>query len=316
MFERRTPHIFAHGTSLGTKLVLLGMLSLLLMVADGRLQIASPVRQAVGTAVYPLQWLMAQPVRAWGDARQYMQDLHVAQQHIDEAQKETLRLAERINHVEHLEQENERLRGLLGLRARIPTRSVTAQISYEAPDPFTNRLVIDKGMNAGVRPGAPVLDSAGVLGQVTQVFPLTSEVRVVTDREQTVPVMNLRTGLRMVASGEARQRPGKGLELRFVPAGSDVQEGDVLVTSGIDGYYPPGVPVGQVHFVEAHNDAPFIRIFAQPLAQIQSARYVMVLEPVGLPGENGPELHEPHGPPEPVAASKAPKRAQASRKVQ
>lgn len=289
MFERRTPHIFAHGTSPATKLVLFGLLSLVLMVVDGRMHITSPVRQAVATAIYPLQWLMGQPVQLWQQGQQYMKDLRQAQQEIEAAHKQALLLGERINHVEYLEQENERLRGLLELRARVPTRALTAEVSYEAPDPFTNRLVIDKGLLAGVRAGAPVLDSSGVLGQVTEVFALTSEVRVVTDREQTVPVMNLRTGLRMVASGEARQRPGKGLELRFVPAGSDVQEGDMLVTSGIDGYYPPGMPVGVIDFVEAHSDAPFVRIFAQPIAKIHSARYVMVLEPVGFPGEHGPE---------------------------
>lgn len=309
MFERRTPHIFAHGTSPATKLVVFGVLAIVLMVVDGRLHIASPVRQAVATAIYPLQWLMAQPVFAWREGRRYLQDLGQTQRQLDLAQQQALGQADRIKHVEYLEKENGRLRGLLDLRARIPSRALTAEISYEAPDPFTNRLVIDKGQMAGVRPGAPVLDSAGVLGQVTQVYPFTSEVRLVTDREQSVPVMSLRTGLRMVASGEARQRPGKGLELRFVPAGSDVQEGDTLVTSGIDGYYPPGVPVGTIDFVEAHSDAPFIRIFAQPVAQTHSARYVMVLEPVGLPGEHGPEMPEPGAMPEEAPAPAATTRA-------
>lgn len=298
MFERRTPRIFTDGTTPAAKLLVFGALAILLMVVDGRFQVAGPLRQAVGTAVYPLQWLMGQPVQAWRTLEGYTQDLRQAQEQAQQAQREAMALAERVNHVEYLERENESLRSLLELRARVSTKALSAEVAYAAPDPYTNRLVIDKGQLAGVRPGAPVLDSFGVLGQVTQVFPFSSEVRVVTDRDQSVPVMSLRTGLRMVASGVRAASSGGRMELRFVPTGSDVQEGDVLVTSGIDGYYPPGVPVGTVDFVETHSDAPFIRIFAQALAQVQSARYVMVLEPVGLYGEHGPE--PPQLPPEPV----------------
>ncbi|THT99363.1 rod shape-determining protein MreC [Lampropedia puyangensis] len=290
MFERRTPHIFAQGPSPVAKLLVFGALALLLMVVDARFQVTGPVRQTLASAIYPLQWLMWQPVRGWHIAQTYTRDVQDAQSAAQEAQRQVVTMAERINHMEALERENDSLRAMLGLRERVSTNALSAEIAYEAPDPFTNRLVIDKGMAAGVREGAPVLDSFGVLGQVTQVYPLSSEVRIVTDRDQSVPVMNLRTGLRMVAFGEASNRTGNGLELRFVPAGSDVQEGDMLITSGIDGYYPQGIPVAEISFVEAHNDAPFIRILARPVAQVHSARYVMVLDPVGLRGENGPEL--------------------------
>lgn len=290
MFERSTPRIFSQGPSQAAKLVVLSALAVLLMVVDVRFQLTSPVRQAVATAIYPLQWLMWQPVRGWYLAKEYSRDMQLAQNTANDAERRAVRMAERINHVEALERENDNLRAMLGLRERLPTKALTAEIAYEAPDPYTNRLIIDKGLAAGVRSGAPVLDSFGVLGQVTQVYPLSSEVRVITDRDQSVPVMNLRTGLRMIAFGEASNRSGSGLELRFVPAGSDVQEGDMLITSGIDGYYPQGVPVAEVTFVETHSDAPFIRIVARPVAQVHSARYVMVLDPVGLPGEFGPEM--------------------------
>lgn len=290
MFERSTPRIFSQGPSQAAKLLVFGALAVLLMVVDVRFQVTSPVRQAVATVIYPLQWLMWQPVRGWYTLQDYTRDIQQAQNTASDAERRAVAMAERINHVGALERENDNLRSMLGLRERLPTKAQTAEIAYEAPDPYTNRLIIDKGLTAGVRTGAPVLDSFGVLGQVTQVYPLSSEVRVVTDRDQSVPVMNLRTGLRMVAFGEASNRPGNGVELRFVPAGSDVQEGDMLITSGIDGYYPQGVPVAEVTFVESHNDAPFIRILAKPVAQVHSARYVMVLDPVGLHGEYGPEL--------------------------
>ncbi|WP_156167865.1 rod shape-determining protein MreC [Lampropedia cohaerens] len=295
MFERRTPNIFAKGPAPLSRLLVYGALAILLMVLDGRFELMGPLRQVVATATYPLQWLVFQPVRAWQAASAYTQDLQTAQRAAQQARREAIALAERVSHVDYLERENERLRGLLELRARVPTRALTAEVSFEAPDPFTNRLVIDKGRIAGVREGAPVLDAQGVLGQVTQVYPFTSEVRVVSDRDLVVPVMNLRTGLRMVAFGQTAARPEAGMEVRYVPTGSDVQEGDMLVTSGIDGYYPPGLPVATVRFVEAHNDTPFLRIFAEPVAQTHSARYVMVLEPVGLQGQAGPELPESGG---------------------
>ncbi|MDH5856640.1 rod shape-determining protein MreC [Lampropedia aestuarii] len=290
MFERSTPRIFSQGPSQAAKLLVLSALAVLLMVVDVRFQVTSPIRQTVATAIYPLQWLMWKPVQAWQTARDYTRNMQEAQSAAHDAERRAVEMAERINHVGALERENDNLRAMLGLRERLPTKALTAEIAYEAPDPYTNRLIIDKGLTAGVRQGAPVLDSFGVLGQVTQAYPLSSEVRVVTDRDQTVPVMSLRTGLRMVAFGEASNRPGNGIELRFVPAGSDVQEGDMLITSGIDGYYAQGVPVAEVTFVETHNDAPFMRILAKPVAQVHSARYVMVLDPVGMHGEYGPEL--------------------------
>ncbi|RMX04135.1 rod shape-determining protein MreC [Corticibacter populi] len=309
MFERRTPRIFAHGPSPASKLLVYGALALFLMVADSRFQITGPVRQVVGAAIYPLQWLMLQPVRLVRTASSYFEDVSKAREAADQAQRQLLALSEKAGQIDYLVQENQQLRALLSLRERASARSLTAEVTYEAPDPYTNRLVIDKGAAAGVRLGAPVLDSYGVLGQVTQVYPFTSEVRVVSDREQAVPVMNLRTGMRMVAFGEALARPGSGMELRYVPTGADVQVGDALVTSGIDGYYPPGIPVAEVSQVESHNDTPFLRIYAEPVAQTVSVRYVVVLEPVGLQGEHGPEpqtdaAQEPT--PAPAASTAAP----------
>lgn len=292
MFERTTPRLFEHGPSPASKLLVCAALALLLMVADSRFQVTLPVRQAVATAIYPLQWAMLQPVRLYRHAARYFENLAEAQRDATEAGAQLLLLSQKANEAGFLKLENEQLRALLGLRERITAPSITAEVVYKTPDPYSSQLTIDKGSADGVREGSPVLDSYGVLGQVTRVYPFTSEVRPVSDRNQSVPVMSMRTGLRMLAFGEALARPDSGVELRYVPTGTDVREGDELVTSGIDGYYPAGLPVGSVSFVDTHHDAPFARIFVEPAAQILRVRYVVVVSPTGALGAQGPEPAE------------------------
>ena len=128
--------------------------------------------------------------------------------------------------------------------------------------------------------GAPVMDEAGVLGQVTRVFPLVSEVTLLVDRDQAIPVLNIRTGARGVAYGDPVAGHGGGMELRFMPANADVREDDLLTTSGVDGLYPSGLPVARVVRVERRADSAFARIYCVPLAQVQGARHVVVLKPL------------------------------------
>ena len=151
---------------------------------------------------------------------------------------------------------------------------------YDAADPYTRKIVIDQGLSSGVVAGSPVIDEHGVLGQVTLVQPFASEVTLVIDRDQAIPVQNTRTGARSVAFGDASAH-GIGLELRFMAANSDLQEGDLLATSGVDGVYPAGLPVAKIARIERRADSGFARIYCVPLAQVTAARYVLVLQPVG-----------------------------------
>ena len=141
----------------------------------------------------------------------------------------------------------------------------------------------------GVELGSPVMDEAGVLGQVTRVFPLVSEVTLLIDRDQAIPVLNVRTGVRGVAYGDPVAGHAGGMELRFMPANADIREEDLLTTSGVDGLYPPGLPVARVVRVERRADSAFARIYCAPLAQVQGARHVMVLKPLGDTGLPRPE---------------------------
>jgi len=277
--DRSAPPFFKQGPSARSTLAVLTALSLLLMVADTRLGITPPIRAAVSTALYPVQWLALQPVRLGRLGSEYMATVRSAQSVEDIARKGILQQAQRANQVEELLLENRRLRDLLALRQRLQAPEQAAEVLYDAPDPYTRRVIIDRGQLQGVALGAPVLDETGVLGQVTRVHPLLAEVSLLIDRDFSIPVLNVRTGARSVAYGDPAG--GGALELRFMPGNADVEEGDLLTTSGVDGVYPAGLPVAKVSHVERRSESAFARIHCLPLARTQGARHVLVLQPLG-----------------------------------
>lgn len=280
--DRTPPPFFKQGPSALSRLIVCSALAIALMVVDARLHLASPIRSVVATALYPLQWLMLQPVRAVKAVGSYFSSLDSAQSAEAQAQEKLALQAMRAAQVELLALENLRLRELLDLSARLPSPSQGAEVLYDAGDPYTRKVVINRGSIQGVADGAPVLDGQGVLGQVTRVYPLNAEVTLLTDRSQAIPVLNTRTGVRGLAYGLPRAGAG-ALELRFVPINADVQEGDLLTTSGLDGVYPPGLPVARISLVERRPDATFVRIECEPLAGHSSARHVLVVAPTATP---------------------------------
>ena len=150
---------------------------------------------------------------------------------------------------------------------------------YDAADPYTHKVVIDKGTAHGVVAGSPVLDGLGVLGQVTRTYPMVSEVTLLIDRDQAIPVLNTRTGARSVAYGDPASQGGQ-LELRFMAGNSDVEVGDVLTTSGVDGVYPLGLQVAKIAKIERRADSAFARIYCTPVAQVAGPQHLLVLQPV------------------------------------
>ncbi|MGX5663033.1 rod shape-determining protein MreC [Diaphorobacter nitroreducens] len=293
--DRSAPTLFKQGPSPLSRLTLYSALALFLMVADARFHLTEPLRKAVSTALYPLQWLMLQPVEFADKGAGYLQSLQAAQQGVDDAQRTMAQMAVRAGEAEQLLRENAELRQLLALRERLTTEATAAQVIYDTADPYTRRVMVDRGQLAGVEPGSPVMDASGVLGQVTRVFPMLSEVTLLIDRDQAIPVLNLRTGARSVAYGDPVAGHGGGMELRFTPGNADVQEGDLLTTSGVDGLYPAGLPVARVLRVERRADSAFARIYCAPVAQMYGARHVMVLKPVvaDLPPRPEPEPAAP-----------------------
>ena len=279
--DRTPPPFFRQGPSALTKLTFCSALAVLLMVADTRFEITRPLRAAVAAALYPLQRGLLVPVEAIGEARDYFRGLRGAIETAEDARIQLVRQSERAMRADQLQAENTRLRALLQLRPGLVVQSQAAQILYESPDPYSRKVVIDRGSAQGVALASPVIDEAGVLGQVTRVYLSSSEVTLLTDKEAAIPVLNARTQVRSAAFGGTAAL-GAAMELRFMAGNADVQTGDTLVTSGVDGIYPPGLAVARVVSVDRKADSGFARILLVPVAKADGVRHVLVLQPIGL----------------------------------
>lgn len=276
--DRTPPPFFRQGYSALTKLIFFTALSVFMMVADTRFTVIAPLRSAIAAGLAPVQRSLLVPIDLALGGNDYLQGLTKALAAEDAARKQLVLQAEQAQSAERLANENRQLRGLLELKPGLTVKSVAAEVMYEAADPFSRKLYIDRGLAQGLAPGSPVITEGGVIGQVTRVYPLTSEVTLLTDRDAAIPLLNTRTQLRAAAFGGVAQ--GSALELRFVSANTDVQVGDVLHTSGVDGIYPPGLPVAKVKLVEKQADGGFTRVELAPLASVDRVRHVLVLEPL------------------------------------
>jgi rod shape-determining protein MreC len=279
--DRTPPPFFRQGPSALTKLTLCSALAVFLMVADTRFRLTQPLRAVVATALHPVQRLLLVPVQLWQGGGDYVRGLQEAQAAQQRAQRVLVEQAERVVQVEVLQTENARLRALLELQPKLQARQQVAEVLYAAADPYSRKLVIDRGRQHDVVEGSPVISEQGVVGQVTRVFPLTSEVTLLTDKDAAIPLLNARTQQRGAAFGVAGSMGSVGgLELRFVASSSDVQVGDVLTTSGVDGVYPPGLAVARVASVERQSQNSFARVVLTPTAASDNLRHVLLLEPL------------------------------------
>lgn len=277
--DRTPPPIFRQGLSALTKLALCSALAVFLMVADARFELTQPLRALLATALHPVQRALLVPVALWERTDDYAGGLQAALASEAAARRALAVQAERAIRVEQLMSENQRLRELLDLRAALSVKSQAAEVLYESTDPYSRKVVIDRGQTQGLVAGSPIITEAGVIGQLTRLYPLSSEVTLLVDKDAAVPVLNVRTGSRSVALGSAS---GDGLELRFMAGNADVQVGDELQTSGLDGVYPPGLPVARVVDIDRKSQAGFARIRLLPVASPDAVRHVLVLEPIGL----------------------------------
>jgi len=275
--DRSPPPFFRVGLAPLTKLIFFSALSLLLMFGDKQLQFTKPLRAGLSTLILPVQWLVLQPGEVLSVIGTYFQSLNQAQKNLQAAELKMLQQSLRSQQVEQLQIENQNLRLLMDLQASIAVSFQTAEVLFDVPDPYNQRIVIDRGQLKNVALGSPVIDAGGVVGQVTRVYPLTSEVTLLTDRNQSIHVLNSRTGARNITSGDVMAGQPM-IELKFVPASADVKEGDLLTTSGIDGVYPAGLQVARISHIERRVDISFARIHASPLAELKG-RHVLILQP-------------------------------------
>jgi rod shape-determining protein MreC len=250
------------------------LLSVALLLVDARLHALTTVRQVAATVLYPFQMVALMPRDAVASMGDYFSSLSSLEREVAALKSQQVTTAQALQQAQLQLAENAHLRRLMGAREHLPVNSIMSEILYDARDPSVHRVVLDRGIRNGVTVGLPVIDNAGVVGQVTRVFPLTSEVTLLTDKEQQIPVQVLRSGLRSVAYG--RGQSGL-LDLRFVAPNADIQVGDVLVTSGLDGVYPAGLAVAKVIQVESVGQGAFGRVVCQPLAGIDRNRQLLIV---------------------------------------
>lgn len=271
--EYSPPPLFKQGAPARVKVVFFSFVAIMLLVIDARLQSLNLLRQAVGSVLYPLQMLAVVPRDMAHGAGEYFARVAALESENAALKRNQLQQSLGLQQGQQLRDENAQLRKLLAASATVPVKSVLADILYDARDSFTRRVILNRGLRHGVALGQPVIDDLGVLGQVTRVFPLTSEVTLLTDKDQAIPVQVQRNGLRSVVYGKGQVG---NLELR-VPSNADIKSGDLLVTSGIDGIYPPGLQVARAALVENTGTTTFERIVCVPIAGLDRHKEVLVL---------------------------------------
>ena len=250
-------------------------ISAALLILDVKFRYLELVRQALSVVTHPVQVVAHMPARGLSGMADYFADVSRLQSETERLKKERMDSAIVVQRVGQLELENQQLRKLLVIRERYGAKATAARVLYSARDPFSRRVIIDRGAQQGAIAGQPVIDERGLVGQLTRVFPLVSEITLATDKEHSIPVQIVRNGLRSVSFGLGNGQ----MELRYMPANADVQVGDTVVTSGLDGIYLPGFPVARVDKVERDTSYSFARILCSPLAGVENHELVLLLEP-------------------------------------
>ncbi len=288
--EHTPPPFFNRGPAPLVRLAFFASLSLALLVLDARFRYTEGLRSVLALAVYPLQTLATMPAALGERISGYFASQSQLRDENAELRAKLLSASQAAQRFEAAQAETAQLRQLIGAAERLPLKATPAEILYNGRDPYSRKVVIDKGSQNGISPGSPVVDENGVVGQVTRAHTLSAEVTLLTDKEQAIPVQVVRNGLRAVAFGAGSSGM---LELRFMAANAEIQNGDKLVTSGIDGTYPPGLPVATVARIERDAAYAFARIVCQPAAGVESGAYVLVLggeaKRLAYPEEAGPE---------------------------
>ena len=268
------PPFFKRGPSLFARLAFFSVLSLFLLYADARFHYTEAMRKVIGVVLYPLQQLADAPGQAASRIGNFFVSQSYLQRENDRLTHENFLQAGQLQAQQATIAENRHLRQLLEMKERAEQNSTVAEILYVGRDPFSRKVVIDKGSSQGIEEGAAVVDDTGLIGQVTRALPWTAEIALISDRAQVVPVQVVRNGLRAAVFGVGYDG---ALDLRFMPVNTDVENGDLLVTSGIDGVYPAGLPVALVSNIERNAAYPFAKITCTPAAGPNRHRQVLVM---------------------------------------
>ena len=272
--EHQPPPFFKRGPAPLVRLIFFASLSVALLVIDGRFRYAETLRSALSAAAYPLQSVATAPGRFLERIAGFFASQSSLIEENAGLRARLLATGQQAQRYQAAAAETEQLRRLIGAAERLPYSATPVEALYSGRDPFARKLIVDKGATGGIRTGQAVVDELGVVGQVTRVYPMVSEITLLTDKDHAIPVQVLRNGLRAIAFGAGASGT---LELRFMAANAEIQNGDQLLTSGIDGTYPPGLPVASVVRIERDAAYAFARIVCQPAAGVERNRYLLVL---------------------------------------
>lgn len=278
MDSTQTFNFFNRGPSALVRLIFFVLLSLLLLFIDARYKHLESIRNVLALPIQSLQRLSTnlttEPAILWDKFSNYLDTQgDLARENMQLRQQHTV-YATQLLELEVLQAENAQLRALFDVSQRADFPMQMAEIIYLERDIFKRKVYLDKGSQKNVASGQVVMDESGLVGQVTRVYPWLSEVTLITDKDHAVPIQVLRTGLRAVVFGSGNI---SNLALRYMPISSDIQVGDVLVTSGIDGTYPPNLPVAKVIQIERDPAYPFAQILCTPLAGVDRQRQLMII---------------------------------------
>lgn len=268
------PPLFNQGLSARLRLLIAVIAAAGMLYADLHFGMLKPLRQGMAIVLYPVEQILMLPRDAFLWVTRYgsvISDVVDRRSVLEQREAEN---AERLLRLESLQTENQSLRALLDLRPSMRSKTVVAQISHETRDAFSNRVVIDRGSQHGVATGHPVINAMGVVGQVVRVSPITSEVSLVTDSSIMIPISLPRSGLRTVASGAG---DGQQVDLKYLNINAEVEVGDVIMTSGLDGLYPSGLPVARINRVERAGGGQFPIVSAVPVAPVGTLSHVLVI---------------------------------------
>ncbi|MEZ0232651.1 MAG: rod shape-determining protein MreC [Methylophilaceae bacterium] len=296
-----TPAFFVRGPSPFARLIFFAALSLSLMATDSRLHYLIEIRQGFVALLYPLQILANTPANVYKNTKDYFVTHNSLLSENQRLNTQAVMQSAELQRFKSLETENAHLRNLLDAAQSSAQPAKMGEILHMGRDPFTHKVIVNLGSRNNILEGQAVVDADGVIGQVTKVYPFSSEVTLITDKELAIPVQVERNGLRAIAFGHGKDTR---IDLPYLPANVDIRKGDKLVTSGIDGVYPTGLAVAEVINIERNPNSPFASILGKPSAGIENHKQLLLID---LPDPNAmsprsvskktkpitPELSEP-----------------------
>jgi rod shape-determining protein MreC len=271
---REPPPFFNRGPSAKARLLFFSLVSLAVMVIDYRYAYLSSLREAIATALYPFERIVASPFAAYETMAGFLTKQSTLLAENAELRRALIERSAEAQQAAGIEAEYAHLKTLFGVTEQLNVSGVIAKVLHAGRNPFSRKIVVNRGSNDGLQPGLPVIDGNGVVGQVTAVTVFSAEVTLLTDKDQAVPVMVERNGLRTIVFGTGG---ADALSISFLPTNADIQKNDRLVTSGIDGTYPAGLAVARVSEIDRGATLAFSRVTAVPIAGVENYRYLMVL---------------------------------------